>query len=306
MLNIRKNRSIVHDLPKPEKDIFIYALCEPNTDIVRYIGLSTMGFKRIKDHYGVSDKKKSYSVNWIISLRNKNEIFNVLYLEYFDSDGPHLDETERKYIEYYKSIGANLTNYELGGRRNGFKARDKEAHSRRLSEINSTPERKELFSKQSKARWADPEFREMMKNISKKKISKEDFKKINKAYNDKYGVKLQDDLGNIFNTLKEASNFHDISIMVIQRASITGKVIKGRTFKRLGGGIKPPSEIKLTNWVKRGCKPIINEVVDHNGVVYQNIKIACEALNIDNKKAHRLLNGEIKKPCGITLKRVNK
>jgi len=44
-------KSLIHSLEKPEKEIYIYALCDPNTGQIRYIGLSTVGFKRIASHY---------------------------------------------------------------------------------------------------------------------------------------------------------------------------------------------------------------------------------------------------------------
>ena len=301
-----KRKQLIYSLPVPEKDIVIYALCEPDSNIIRYVGMTTVGFNRIKGHYDVARSRNSHCSNWIYSLKDKNQIFEVIYLEYFDVDGSEVDEAEKKWIKYYTDLGANLTNYEPGGRTKGFAARNMSDYRERMSKINGSEAKKKLFSEQSSARWADPEFREMMKTIPRKEITPEGRKKINDGAVKAFGVKLQDDLGNIFNSLREASDFHKIHKMSIQRASLQGTVIHGRTFNRLGGGRKDPSEVITDTYIKTGRKPVINEVIDHNGIIYQNIKLACEALGIDNKKAHRLLNNEIKNPCGITLKRVVK
>ena len=69
--------SLVHTLPKPEKEIFIYALCEPDSLNIRYIGLSTSGFKRIKRHYDGGGKWTS-SKRWIKANKEKNKIFSIL------------------------------------------------------------------------------------------------------------------------------------------------------------------------------------------------------------------------------------
>ena len=50
-INKRKNESLIHTLPKPDKNIFIYCLSDPVTDEVKYVGMTTSGFERIKSHY---------------------------------------------------------------------------------------------------------------------------------------------------------------------------------------------------------------------------------------------------------------
>jgi len=90
---------------------FIYALIDPITEEVRYIGKSNNPKKRFSGH--VVDKNKTYKTMWIRSLKKQNlspilEIIDsVSFFEW--------EFWEQHYISLYRSWGFRLTNLSNGG-----------------------------------------------------------------------------------------------------------------------------------------------------------------------------------------------
>jgi hypothetical protein len=225
-----KYNGFISTLEKPQKQIFVYGLCDPNTKQLRYIGITIQGFHRIREHFYKSEKKSkisnclSPSQSWINKLKIQNKIFEVVYLEYFDNEFG-LDDAERFYIEYFRSIGASLLNVELGGKKeNGI----------------TTDERKRI-SQKTKEAMARPEVRQKLINShvgqashnKGKKVSPEVKNKISKAQEARV-VYIQDNLGNIYRGYQHAADSIGCSQSGINNC-INGraKTIKGRTLKRV-------------------------------------------------------------------------
>jgi len=93
----------------------IYALLDPNTNEVRYIGKTVSLSKRLRKHISESkNDTKSHKKAWINSLIVKDQEPIMKILEKLeDSDSWKL--RERYWIKYYKDIGAKLTNMTEGG-----------------------------------------------------------------------------------------------------------------------------------------------------------------------------------------------
>jgi hypothetical protein len=268
-------KSLIFSLEKPEKNVFIYGLCDPDTNALRYIGLTGNGFKRISGHYNDCLLNYKYSAvkKWIKKLRLDNKIFNVIYIEYFDEDGIHVDESERFWIQYFTAIGCDLLNHEKGGR----------VHSDLI------------HYKDSKS-----------KSLKNRKKSREHSLNIKKGQTREYGLKIQDDLGNFFNSLQEAADFYGSTKSTIQKA-VYGqiKIHKGRVFKRVGGGRKNIEDIKCKPYVKKGRRLIENKIIDNDGNVYINASEAAEKLQIKKRQVFRLLSNECEKTKnGISLRRM--
>ena len=70
------SKKLLNTLPYPKKDIYIYALKCPVSNVIKYVGLSTTGIKRMEYHYKCGSGTKIKC--WIVSLRRKKQIFNVL------------------------------------------------------------------------------------------------------------------------------------------------------------------------------------------------------------------------------------
>jgi len=258
---------------KPKKQTFVYGLCDPDTNELRYIGLTSCGIRRIKNHYNDSllEYKHSAIKKWVKHLRLQNKVFNVIYIEYFDKDGLHVDEAEVFWIQYFRSIGARLLNHEKGGRVRGNLHHYKDSKAKALKGRKKTKTHSD--------------------NIKKGQVRE-------------YGLKIKDDRGNTFNSLQEAADFYNTYKSNIQK-TIYGEIssYKGIKFTKLGGGRKPDSEIKVRKWIKKGRKPVINRIIDNNGVVYQNAKECAKLLNISHRTVFRLLNNEAKRSkLNITLK----
>ena len=71
---------LIKTLERPEKDICIYALLDPFTGLLMYIGQTIQGFKRISEHFHKCDKRNpngllSKSKVWISNLKKQNQIF---------------------------------------------------------------------------------------------------------------------------------------------------------------------------------------------------------------------------------------
>lgn len=95
----------------------IYALIDPITNKVRYIGRSTSGLTRPKSHMcpsmlkaTKSNKNLTKKQAWIKGLLNKGKKPVIKVLQYLTSES-QLNDTEIYFISQYK----NLTNLTLGG-----------------------------------------------------------------------------------------------------------------------------------------------------------------------------------------------
>lgn len=94
--------------------VYIYALCEPETEMVRYVGKSInpkkRWYKHIKD---ARDGIPTHKANWIRSLINRGvePLLKILQI----SDIDHWSEDEKKWIAEYRVRGLDLTNATDGG-----------------------------------------------------------------------------------------------------------------------------------------------------------------------------------------------
>lgn len=96
---------------EPDNNL-IYGLKDPISKEIRYVGKTTVGFKRINSHFRDSKeiKKKTHKACWIRSLLSKNLEPEVVILEK-SNDFNTLNQKETYWITKFK----NLTNHTLGG-----------------------------------------------------------------------------------------------------------------------------------------------------------------------------------------------
>jgi hypothetical protein len=92
---------------------YIYALCDPDTNQVRYIGKADNLQKRLKRHMGGYEPRPTYKSNWVKSLKKLNKRPIIMILEEVQRDS--WQEAEKRWIDYYRKQGANLTNMVDGG-----------------------------------------------------------------------------------------------------------------------------------------------------------------------------------------------
>lgn len=236
---------LLKTLERPEKNIFVYGLIDPNTKELKYVGITIEGFRRFQNHFC---KKSRFNPvkKWIQGLRENGQIFDIVYLEYFNTDGEHLDEAEEFWISYFKSIGCELLNVTHGRRSfNFFQHADTHRYmSKIMKESHNTPEMKRRISEATCAAMTPEVIAKMSKSAQKPK-SVSHAANIKAGQTKKFGLIVQDETGRIFNSLQEAADFYGMHKSTVQKAVYGAvKSAHGHTFTRIGGGRKDPKDIK--------------------------------------------------------------
>jgi hypothetical protein len=94
----------------------IYGLVDPRTDEIRYIGKSTSGLKRPREHMSASSLRlRSHKNNWINILLGLELQPEIRILEEAPNDCPCLGDYERFWIAQGRGLGWPLTNMTKGG-----------------------------------------------------------------------------------------------------------------------------------------------------------------------------------------------
>jgi predicted GIY-YIG superfamily endonuclease len=168
------------DKPNPT-NTFIYALSDPRTNEIRYIGKSNDPQHRLKVHIRGSKALKTHKDRWInqLTLCDLEPILDIIEEVSIDE----WQEREPYWIEYFRSQGAPLTNEAPGGMgikshtpemRAKMSAKVREAYAttdlaKRLSEANKgkrlSDETKAKMSATTKGRKRPPFSDEWKENI---------------------------------------------------------------------------------------------------------------------------------------------
>lgn len=144
----------------------VYGLIDPRTRLIRYVGKSSSGYKRPREH--ATATKKTYCHSWILQLKNLGLTYEITILEVCDS--AQLIDKERWWIAFGKACGWPLTNMTDGGEGIplGYKVPE---HIRlaRKGRVTSIETRLKL-SRIMKGRKASPEARVNMSRAQKGRI----------------------------------------------------------------------------------------------------------------------------------------
>lgn len=141
---------------------YIYALLDPNTKQIRYVGKSNNPRGRLSDHISEAKNIRTHRHNWIKSLYPLEPELKILE-ECLESNWA---ERERWWIAHFKSKGHPLTNSTDGGEGVTWtpELRERIAQSRRGT--TASPETKAKMSKTRKGRPLTEEQRQ--KRIGRK------------------------------------------------------------------------------------------------------------------------------------------
>lgn len=90
---------------------FIYALCDPNTGEIRYVGKANNPERRLTCH--LCDRKKSHKQRWIASLKRLGLIPSIKILAEIPRQG--WEWVEKAHIRKLREMGYRLTNLTAGG-----------------------------------------------------------------------------------------------------------------------------------------------------------------------------------------------
>jgi hypothetical protein len=247
--------SLKNQIEQPKTNFCIYGLIDPRTNKLKYIGLTTIGFERFHDHYSRCFEKTKRRLSpvkmWIKELREAGLVFKVKYFEFFDNDGQHLDNAEAYWIKYHKDLGINLLNVCRGRRADKWYDAVNVHYkmSEIMKELYSKPEMKQKISETTKAAMTE-EVKQKMSLSARKPKSKSHATNIRKGQSAKFGCKIQDDLGNIYNSQMEVAIVLGVKQTTIHKA-IYGeiKLCKGRKLTLLSGGRKDPKDIKVRKYI---------------------------------------------------------
>lgn len=141
----------------------IYALCDPTTGEVRYIGKTVWPRRRIADHMAEMRRgDHTHRGNWLRSLVAR-PIFRTLSV----IDDRDALEHERRVIAAYKKIGIRLTNNTEGGEgtlgcTKSPETRAKISAAKRAQRKHLTPEHKAMISAVHRGKVVSAEIRARM------------------------------------------------------------------------------------------------------------------------------------------------
>jgi hypothetical protein len=161
--------------PNPETT-FIYALIDPNTQEIRYLGKSDDPCRRLQGH--LDDKRKTHKASWLKSLKDKEQkpILNIVEEVPFGQ----WHERERHWIAFYRKQGAPLTNMADGGE-GGFLGEEIHAKSRaKLRGRHHTEEHKQKIGEGAKGHHVSDATRERWAELGRNK-SEETKRKIGES-----------------------------------------------------------------------------------------------------------------------------
>lgn len=91
---------------------YIYALSDPRTSDIRYVGWSLNPHKRLKAHINQAKRGGTHKSHWIQQLMAEG-LRPLMHI--VESGTGDYEEAERRWIAYYKNQGYRLTNLTIGG-----------------------------------------------------------------------------------------------------------------------------------------------------------------------------------------------
>lgn len=143
-------------------DVTIYALSDPMTGEIRYVGKTINLQKRLNSHR--ADRRgKSYKAKWLARILDSGNMPKVDVLE--TANHHEWEEAERFWIAYLRFIGCRLTNLETGGsggKRHAPEVIEKMRHSHTGKVISQ--EQREKLRRANIGKKASPETRQKMRD----------------------------------------------------------------------------------------------------------------------------------------------
>lgn len=98
------------------KQRIIYGLKECDSNDIRYIGQSSCGMDRPREHFKPSSlNSRSHKVNWVKKCLKDNRKPHIIVI-YELNDDEDIDQLEEYFIDQYRTLGHNLTNSTNGGK----------------------------------------------------------------------------------------------------------------------------------------------------------------------------------------------
>lgn len=165
---------------------YIYALCEPDTQAIRYIGKSINPLVRLKHHLRIARSNKSslYLYRWITSLIKANKYPELQILEFISND--NWQKQERFWIAFGRNARWELTNLTDGGE--GLTGPRSKFILEKANLASRTIEARNKRSISRKVNWINPSVTELnhLRNMLEKAHSETARKKMQHTMQEKY------------------------------------------------------------------------------------------------------------------------
>lgn len=230
----------------------IYSLVDPRTNRIRYIGLSVNLYYRKKQHLDKSNKrtKGPHLLNWLNQLYELNLQPTFTIIDKCSVE--KLQERERYWIKYHKSIGADLVNISDGGEDFNCASSTRQKISASLMGHEVLPETREKLRlaaieqhKTNPHTYTEEQKKALSEARKGMKFTEEHKKNIGLAQKgtkrpNKKGLVIVDNLGNEFISASKAAKFHNMTISTVCRL-VSGQMktsSTGLTFVRIINGTK--------------------------------------------------------------------
>ena len=259
---------------------YIYALLDPQTGVVRYIGKTIRPKERLKQHIDRSKKPRYKKECWIKSLINKGLYPEMIIIDECDFEDSSL--IEEMYISLFKGWGFDLTNLQSKsangvGRHSNYtrykiskslkgKKQSKETIEKRRLSVTKAWENIELLEKQ----------RDRSKNLNKlgiigtkgmvskkkgQKLPEETKKKVSlslkKYYSENKNKKIwnpDNKLDIINDYVKSEMSVFDIGVKYGVNRNMITRLIKREGIKLRNDGSKKIERDDLLDVLRRGLK----------------------------------------------------
>lgn len=262
---------------KPLNDMCIYGLVCPDTNVIKYIGKTKNGIKRIKGHWRDNKKSKltgSYNKKqcWVFGLKKNNKKFLVQYLDYAKTN-EELNEKEMYWISFYKNLGLTLLNCTNGGENvvtHVYTAEEKVELSKRTKEAMWRPDIRKNYLEGRKNRIVPSKYKSRSKE--KKQIHS------NSKYAKSLKISIIDNFGNTYESVKDCATKLEVSSTWILKAIKERFSVKNLFLKKLNNQKRKLNQVITTK-----------KVIDNDGIIYNSVKEACIASKLSSKTLTRLL-----------------
>jgi group I intron endonuclease len=209
----------------------IYGLVDPRDGNLRYIGKSSQGLGRAREHSYPSylDVDRSYCANWIRELQELGLTYTSVVIQDFE-DADILSQAEMYWIAYFRTIGCRLTNLTLGGEGHLGYSPNQETRSKISSALKGkvrSASHSKAISKAKKGKSTGKRTEECKKKMSN---SHKNSKK-SKENNERHCKQIVDQFGTVYPSIKSAAQQLGIKAPNISAVlSGTRKTIKGFSF----------------------------------------------------------------------------
>ena len=271
----------------------IYKLIDPVSNDIRYIGLT---FNTLEQRLGshLRESSKSHKCNWIKKLKSQGLKPIIESVEDNISSYDECCLKEIFYIDYYRSIGCDLTNSASGGNKNkkmSDETRKKMSESQKerykTFKLVLTEETKKVLSEKAKERFQKEEERDKLR-ISNKRY--EDSKTEEQRLSD---ILIQKTSKSVFQydkdmnfvceypSIKYAAKKNGIACSNISKCCKHKVVMVGGFVWRFEGDLQPPV-------YKKGYDTVLKYDLNNNFIKeYKNANIAGKESNINGSHISR-------------------